>query len=159
MFAAEIVIDALAPEERFVHHPVAFGSVQLCRSSVRILVAVRVIQGIIGHFAIRIIHGGICVCDVYLTGGRHLCNLGQYTVTLAQYGRDVTARNIRVSVFISGFVVEVADISIVGHVVIELYHRIFRLSYVKFIKTFCVLVECIVVQVLCQAVCTNELAA
>ena len=159
MFAAEIVIDALAPEERFVHHPVTFGSVQLCRSSVRILVAVRVIQGIIGHLAVRIIHGGICVCDVHLTGGRHLCNLGKDTVTLAQYGRDVTARNISVAVFVSGFVVEVADIGIVGHVVIELYHRIFRLSYVQFIKTFCVLVECFVVQVLCQAVCANELAA
>ena len=159
MFAAEIVIDALAPEERFVHHPITFGSVQLSWSSVRILVAVRVIQGIIGHFAVRIIHGGICICNVHLTGGRHLCNFCQDTVTLAQYGCNMTARNISIAVFISGFIVEVTDIGIVGHVVIELYHRIFRLPYVQFIKTFCVLVECIVVQILCQTVCANEFTA
>ena len=159
MLSSQVVIDTLTPEERLVHHPVAFGSVQLCRCSVRILVAVHVIQRIIGHLAVSIVHCGICICYVHLSGSRNFGDLGQDTVTLAQYGRDMTARHISVTVFVPSLIVEVADIRIIGNVIIELYHRIFRLADVQLIETLSVLAYGILVQILRQAVCAHKLAS
>ena len=158
MLAAEVVVHTLAPEERLVHHPVAFRAVQLRRRAVGVLVAVRVVQRIIGHLAVKVVGRGFHVRDVDGARSGFLRHFGQHAVSFLQDGRDVAARRVGVAVLIPGLVIGVAHVRVIAHRVVELNHRILGLPDVQFVKTLHVLVESPVVQVLRQPVGAYQLA-
>lgn len=72
MLAVQVIIDTLAPEEGLVHHPVTFSAVQSGSRAVGVLVAVRVVQRVVGHLTVQVVHRGINVRHVHTPRRRFL---------------------------------------------------------------------------------------
>ena len=158
MLAAEVVVYSLAPEEGLVHHPVAFRAVQLRGRAVGVLVAVRIVQRIVGHLAVEVVGRGFHVGDVDGARGGLLRHLGQCAVPLRQDGRDVAARRVGVAVLVPGPVVGVADVRVVAHRVVELDQGVLRLPDVQLVEALHILLVFGLVQVLRQPVRAHQLA-
>ena len=80
MFAIQIIIHTLAPVMGLQKHPVAFRTIQFgCRAVfhlglVSIVIGVFVMQRIVGHLTIQIIHRRLYVSYFYTFARRLLCN-------------------------------------------------------------------------------------
>ena len=134
VLSLQVVIDTLAPEKRLVHHPVAFRAVQLRLRAVCVLVAVGIVKGVVGHLAVEIVHRRILPGHVHVARGGFLGDLCQYPVPLFQNGRNMAAGYVGRSVSVARSVVKVRHVGVVGHCVVELYHRVVRLPDVQFRK-------------------------
>ena len=132
MLAVQVIIDTLAPEEGLVHHPVPFSAVQSGSRAVGVLVAVRVVQRVVGHLTVKVVHRGINVRHVYTPRRRFFSHFSKYTVTLLQDGGNMTAHLIRVVILVAGTVVKVAHVRVIRYLVVELDHRVFRLPDIQF---------------------------
>ena len=124
---------------RLIHEHVTFRAVQLRRRAVGVLVAVGIVK-------LRDCHGSLYGL------------LAKHPVPLPQYGRHMCARDILVAVLVTGFVVGIADVGIVAHRVVELYHRVLRLPYVQLVEAFHVFLVLRLVQILGQPVRAHQLA-
>ena len=131
VLSLQVVVDALAPEKRLVHHPVALRAVQLRFRTVGILVAVGIIEGIVGHLAVKVVHHYLLPRHVHVARGSFLGDLCQHAVPLFQNGRNMTAGHVGRAVSVARAVVKIAHVGIVGHRIIKLYHRVVRLSDVQ----------------------------
>ena len=158
MFSVQVVVHAFAPEERLVHHPVTLAAVQFGRRAVGVLVAVRIVQRIVGHLAVQVVHRGIDVRHVHAARGRLLRYLRQYTVTFGEDGGDMAARLVVRSVLVAGPVVKVAHVRVVRHVIVELDHRVLRLADVQFREVGGIGGVGLLVQVSCQSYGTHKRA-
>ena len=164
MFPAQIVIDSLTPEKRLVHHPLSLASVQFGHSAVihgfriGIIVGISVMQRITGHFPVRVVHVNLLPGNGFLAACRLLRQLGKHPVASAEYDRKMGTRNIGISVLIARFIVRIGYVRIIRHVVIELYHSVFGLADIQFVKTGGVSFVYFFFQILRQAVCPYELA-
>ena len=132
MLAVQVIIDTLAPEEGLVHHPVTFSAVQSGSRAVGVLVAVRVVQRVVGHLTVQVVHRGINVRHVHTPRRRFFSHFSKYTVTLLQDGGNMTAHLIRVVILVAGTVVKVAHVRVIRYLVVELDHRVFRLPDIQF---------------------------
>ena len=136
VLSLQIVVDTLAPEKRLVHHPVAFRTVQLRLRAVCVLVAVGIVKGVVGHLAVEIVHRRILPGHVHVARGGFLGDLCQHAVPLFQNGRNMAAGYVGRSVSVARAVVKVRHVGVVGHCVVELYHRVVRLSDVELREFF-----------------------
>ena len=87
MLSVEIVIYALEPVMRLQHHDVTFRTIQLSRRAVTyilcicIVVRVAVMERIIGHYTIKIIHNGINTTHLHIALCSLLGDFSEYPVT------------------------------------------------------------------------------
>ena len=158
MFSVQIVVHAFAPEEGLVHHPVALATVQFGSRAVGVLVAIGVIQRIVGHLAVQVVHRRVHVRHVHAARGRLLRYLRKYTVTFGEYGGDMAARHVGVAILVAGPVVEIAHIRVVRHVIVELDHRVLGLADVQFRKVGGIGGVGVLIQVFCQFYGTHKRA-
>ena len=82
MLAVQVVIDTFAPEEGLVHHPVTFSAVQFGSRAVSVLVAVRIVQRVVGHLTVQVVHRRVNVRHGHATRCRFLRHFGKHPVTL-----------------------------------------------------------------------------
>ena len=66
-----------------------------------------------------------------LAARRLLREFGKHPETLFKYSGHVTAHFVRITELITCLVVQIRDIGIVAHVIIKLYHRVFRQYYLQ----------------------------
>ena len=162
LFVVQIVVDTLAPVERFVHHPVSLAAVQLRHRAVvhilRIGIEVRafVMQGEIGHLPVRVVHFHLLPGYLHLPARGHPGHLGQYAVALGQDGIHMPAHFVRIAEFVPRLVVQVRNIGIVGHTVVKLNHRIGRLLDGQFRITGGILLQFLISQILRQGQLTAQ---
>ena len=156
LLVVQIIVDTLAPVERFIHHPVTLAAVQLRHRTVvhilRIGIEVRafVMQGEIGHLPVRVVHFHLLPGYLHLPARWHLGHLGQYAVALGQDGIHMPAHFVRIAVFVPRLVVQVRNVGIVGHTVVKLNHRIGRLLDGQFRITGGILLQFLISQILRQ---------
>ena len=122
---------------RLQHHDVTLGAVELGGRAVtqllgiRIVVGVLIVERIVCHLTVGFVHHGVYAShlDVDLRGLPG--DLGEDTMTLGEICLDVTRWLVCVAILVSGLVVEVADVCVVRHGVIELYHGVWWLHDVE----------------------------
>ena len=127
----QVIVHALAPEEGLVHHPVALAAVKRGRRAVGVPVAVRIVQRVVGHLAVQIVHSRIHAGHGHAARSGLLRHFGKHPVPLRQDRRDMAACLIGGSVLVARTVVKVAHVRVVRHLVVELDHRVFRLPDVQ----------------------------
>ncbi len=152
------VIDALAPEERLIHHPVALRAVKFRRRAVRVLVAVRIVQLAVSHLAVQVVHHGVHIGDVHVPCRGFLCHLRQHSVPVLEDDLYVAARLVVVAVLVARAVVQVRDVRVVSHAFVALQHRVFRLHDVQFREVLLQGLVLLVALVSCQAVGAHQSA-
>ena len=158
VLAVQEVIHTLAPEERLVHHQVALRAVKLCRGSVGILGAVRIVKLQVSHLAVQIVHHGIDIRHVHVPRGRLLCHLRQHSVAVLQYRSHMAAWLVVVAVLIARAVIQVREICIVCHALVALQHRIFRLLNVQLRIVLSICGKGLIINVTGQTVCAHQSA-
>ena len=164
VFVVEVVVHPFEPEERLVHHPVALRAVQLGGGAVflvacvGVVVGVPVVQGVEGHLPVRVVDRGLHPGDGDGATRRFFGDFRQHPAPLRQDGRDVPARDVGVAVLVPGLVVEVADVGVVSHGVVELDHGVLRLPDVQLVEVFRKGGEGLVVQVPREFVRADQLA-
>ena len=162
LLIVQIIVDTLAPVERFIHHPVSLAAVQLRHRAVvhilRIGIEVRafVMQGEIGHLPVRVVHFHLLPGHLHLPARRHLGHLGQYAVALGQDSIHMPAHFVRIAEFVPRLVVQVRNIGIVSHTVVKLNHRIRRLLDGQFRITGGILLQFLIGQILRQGQLTAQ---
>ena len=82
MLAVQVIVDALAPEKRLEHHPVTLAAVKFGRAAVGVIVGVAVVQRVIGHLTVRVVHRRIDIRDGHVAGRGLPRHFRKYTVTL-----------------------------------------------------------------------------
>jgi len=159
VLAVQEVIDALAPEERLVHHQVTLAAVKFGRGSVGILGAVRIVKLHVSHLAVQIVHHGIDIRDVNVPRGRFLCHLRKHSVAVLQYRSNMAAWLVVAAVLVARAVIQVREICIVCHALVALQHCIFRLLDVQLRVVLYVRSIGLIINVTGQSVCANQSAA
>ena len=130
MLFVQIVVDALVEVVWLQHHDVALRAVELGGRAVpqlrgiRIVVAVAVVQRVVGHLAVQVVHHGVGAAHVYVALGSLLRHLRQHTVALVQVRQYVSRWLVTVAILVTRLVVEVRHVGIVRHAVVELHHGI-----------------------------------
>ena len=137
MLAVQVVVHALCPPCRLQHHNVALRAVKLRFAAVGILIAVRIIQWVVRHLAVRVVHHRVHTRYLHRCCRRHLCYLRQHSVPQLQYRFDVAARLVRRAVLVARPVVKVAHVCIVAHRIVKLYHRVLRLHQPQLVTDPC----------------------
>ena len=140
------------------HHDVALGAVELGSRAVThllgigVVVGVVIVERIVGHLAVKVVHHGVHARHADVTLRRLLGDLGQHTVALAEVGLDMSRRLVGVAILVASLVVEVADVGIVRHAVVELDNRVRRLHDVQLRVVLLVSLELHVIDVLGELV-------
>ena len=149
---------------RLQHHDVTLGAVELGGRAVtqllgiRIVVGVLIVERIVCHLTVGLVHHGVYAShlDVDLRGLPG--DLGEDTMTLGEICLDVTRWLVCVAILVSGLVVEVADVCVVRHGVIKLYHGVWWLHDVELRVVRLVSGELLVIDVGRELVGTHEAA-
>ena len=158
VLAVQEVIDALAPEERLVHHQVTLAAVKFGRGSVGILGAVLIVKLHVSHLAVQIVHHGIDIRDVHVPRGRFLCHLRKHSVAVLQYRSHMAAWLVVAAVLVARAVIQVREICVISHTLVTLQYRIFRLHDVQLRKVCLQRLILLVPLVFRQTVCSHQSA-
>ena len=79
----------------------------------------------------------------------------QTTKTPVHYTGNMRTRNIRISIFVTGLIIQIGNIRIIRHRIIKFYHRILRLADIQLIKAFRIFGINIIIQVFRQLISTT----
>ena len=152
----EIVVHSLEPCIGFVHHYVTLGGVELRlgavadRIRVCIIVGVAVMQRIVGHLAIKVVHRGLDIGDVDRACRGLARHLGEDTVAFFHQCEDMSARHIFVPESVASLVVKITDVGVVGDTHRAFHDRVFRLYDVELREVCAHLVVAFLLHVACE---------